>query len=376
MNFDLLIYGKLETVSGGYRYDRELASALSNQGMSVEVVTVPRSPYLFSIARGLLWAVTRDSRPAVSIQDELCHPSLALPNALGINRPAVAIVHHLRTAEDVPAAARPIVRAVEYSYLRSVDGFIFNSHATQKSVERALRRPVPGVVAHPAWSGSPPPTGLDEISHRAGRDGPLRILFAGNLIPRKRLDSVIAALASLPRGRFRLRIAGDPAVDRSYTEQLKDQIRRWELEQYLEFLGPLSDTQLANEYREADVLAVPSQHEGFGRVYLEAHAYGLPVIGARSGGAAEIVSDGASGWLVDPQSPGRITEKLSQLADDPNLRFKMGRAALQQFRQHPTWEDNGPKIAAFLERVAALAPHDRSKSVPLAKRWKRRRSHE
>lgn len=376
MNLSLIVYGELDTVSGGYRYDRELLSALKGLGHRVSVRSLRQLPSPLAVLGGLFLSMETDRDHDLHLQDELCHPSLLIPNLLGRTRPAVAVVHHLRSSEQLSRLSRPFIEAIERAYLGTVEGFIFNSRATRASVEQLLGRSVDGVIAPPAWSGRAPNRRTG--GPLRGRDpaDPLRILFAGNLIRRKRLDSLLKAIAMLPKEDYRLRVAGDPSTDPRYAIEIGALIERLGLTAQVAMLGPLTENELAREYQSADVLAVVSQHEGFGRVYLEAHAYGLPVIGARSGGAAEIVIDGVTGWLVDPDEPVRIAEHLHDLRGQPDLWARMSSSARERFERHPTWPENAARIADYLEQFPSGSRPARSRTSYRFRPWKRRMSNE
>jgi phosphatidylinositol alpha-1,6-mannosyltransferase len=94
------------------------------------------------------------------------------------------------------------------------------------------------------------------------------------------------------------------------------------------------DDALAPLYASADVFAMPCRDrwlgletEGFGIVYLEAAACGIPVIAGRSGGSHEAVDDGATGFVVDGRAVAEVGDALSRLCHDAELRERMGLAA-------------------------------------------------
>ncbi|MYK79061.1 MAG: glycosyltransferase family 4 protein, partial [Acidobacteria bacterium] len=107
------------------------------------------------------------------------------------------------------------------------------------------------------------------------------------------------------------------------------------------FRGPLGPAALAGLLRDSALLAVPSTHEGFGIVYLEGFAFGLPALAAASGGAAEIVNDGETGWSIRESESGgaarRIADRLETLAADRGRLAAMGLRAAETHRSHPTW---------------------------------------
>ena len=105
MRIGLVIYGSLETVSGGYIYDRMLIEHLRHQGDQVEIISLPWRDYGRHLIDNLSWSLYRRLRCAsfdVLLQDELNHPSLLGLNHWLRNRvryPILAIVHHLRCNE-------------------------------------------------------------------------------------------------------------------------------------------------------------------------------------------------------------------------------------------------------------------------------------
>ena len=369
MRIGLLIYGSLDTLSGGYLYDRKLVEHLRQAGDSVEIVSLPWRSYPAHLADNFslrLYRRLRELSVDILLQDELNHPSLALVNRrlrrLRPRYPLISIVHHLRSSEQHPRRLLPLYRAVERCYLRTVDGFIFNSRTTRQAVaelrgeseeergERENFTALRGVIAYPAADHLPvPDEGAAQrlISARQSDAGPLRILFVGNLIARKGLHHLIAALSRLPPAEWRLDVVGDDGVDSAYAAALRRQIGAAGLEDNIRLHGRVSDSELAQQYRAAHLLAVLS-YEGFGIVYLEAMAFGLPVLASVDGGGGEIVRHGVNGFLVEPTDADGIAGHLSALAGDRERLAALGRNARQRFDSHPRWADSAAAIREFL----------------------------
>src|SRR5215203_3408456 len=177
MRIGLIIYGSLDTLSGGYLYDRKLVDYLRSQGDSVEVISLPWRNYLAHLTDNLRFRLP--SNLDVLIQDELNHPSLIFANWEKHPYPIVSLVHHLRCSELRPKWQNAFYRVVEKKYLQSVDGFIFNSQTTKSVVRGLLVNGKPCIVAYPPTDRFGDAISEDEIIERA-KGEVLRILFLGN----------------------------------------------------------------------------------------------------------------------------------------------------------------------------------------------------
>ncbi len=355
MRIGLLVYGSLETISGGNLYDRKLVEYLRGQGDQVELVSLPWRTYAHHLGDNLTpdWRRKLEGLPLdLLLQDELCHPSLAWSNrqiraCSGI--PLISIVHHLRCSENHPAWILPFYRTIERAYLASVDGFIFNSQTTRRSVEHLLGHAgLHGVTALPAGDRFQGQVSADEISCRARQAGPLEVLFVGNLIPRKNLDLLIRALARIDRSPWNLNIVGNPAIDPAYSRSMRRLSEKLGLQSQVHFLGALDDVELGRQFRRSHVLAVPSEYEGFGIVYLEGFQHGLPALASTRGAAGEVITPGETGWLVGPDQVEAAAACLDQVAGERDRLAQMGCAAARRFHDFPTWEESMRSIRAFL----------------------------
>lgn len=359
MRIGLLIYGSLDTLSGGYLYDRKLVEHLRQAGDVVEIISLPWRNYPRRLLDNLPWqdrlkALAMD----VLLQDELNHPSLFLANRRlrqRVSYPIISIVHHLRASEDHPDRVMPFYRRVERAYLATLDGFVFNSQTTRGAVNALLGRPAPGIVAYPAADhlAVPPQSAVAAaIERRRSSRDPLRVLFVGNVIPRKGLHHLLDGLARLPRQSWHLDVVGSLAVDPGYAAAIRRQLGEQGLAGWVKLWDRLPDAALAQRYQAADLLAVPS-YEGFGIVYLEAMAWGLPVLASTAGAAHEIVTSGENGYLLDPRDAAGIATVLGQLQADRDRLARLGQAARRRFDVHPAWADSAARIRSYLEEIIA-----------------------
>ena len=352
MRIGLVIYGSLDTQSGGYLYDRRLVAHLRAAGDEVEILSLPWRNYARHLSDTFspAWAaLLRQAGFDVLLEDELNHPSLLRASRhvpSGTRR--ISIVHHLRCSERRPAWQNALYRVIERRYLRSVNGFIFNSQTTRASVEALAGPGRPGAVAVPAgdrWTDLP---STDEIAARALRPGPLRLIAVGNLIERKGFHVLLDGLAALPLESWQLRIAGRTDADPAYAARLRAQITRLGLSARVTLEGGLDDDALGAALRDCDVLAVPSSYEGYGIVYVEGMGFGLPALASAAGAAGEIITPGVDGWLAPPENPAAITAAIALLLTDRARLAAMSLAARRRFETHPTWAQSMSGARAFL----------------------------
>jgi glycosyltransferase involved in cell wall biosynthesis len=139
-----------------------------------------------------------------------------------------------------------------------------------------------------------------------------------------------------------LRIAGDGS-DRA---RLQGLTRSLGIDERVRFLGTVDEATLKRLYASSDLLALPSTQEGFGLVYLEAMAHGLPAVVAAGTAASEVVEPGLTGIAVDPDDLRELADAMVHLLTDHELWRRTGRAARAAFEARWTEE-------AFAERLRA-----------------------
>lgn len=358
MHIGLLIYGSLDTLTGGYLYDRLLCQELEALGDQVTVYSLPWRSYGRHLTDNLsrdLYHRLRHAPLDLLLQDELNHPSLVGLNYLlrrQVNYPLVSLIHLLRYTEPRPAWQKWGYRQVERLYLASVDGFIYNSQDSQQLVER-LVGPKPGVVGYPGKDHLLTAVSPRHIIRRAHQPGPLRIIYVGNVVRRKGLDLLLDALALLPRQQWRLAVIGSLEMEPDYAARLQQQVAQRGQSNSVRWLGQLPNEAIATHLQAAQLFVMPSRYEGFGIVYMEALGAGLPVLATTAGAAGEMVRPGVNGYLLEPEDVATLRRHIQTLHHDRSRLARMGLAAYRRYQKHPTWGETAVAIRTFLTDLAS-----------------------
>jgi len=223
-----------------------------------------------------------------------------------------------------------------------------NVHAAERVItpsrySAGIAQDVYGVPAA-ALAVVPEPIDLTEWRRRFAAAPPRAtsaptVLAVARMYPRKRLDDLVRATATL-RTRIpgvRVRIVGEGPE----SARLRRLARALGLDDTVTFLGEIARQALAVEYVGADCFCLPTVQEGFGIVFTEAMAAGLPVVACRAAAVPEVVEDGRTGLLVSPRSPEELAMALEKVLTSAALRRELG--------------DNGRRRveALDLDRVAA-----------------------
>jgi glycosyltransferase involved in cell wall biosynthesis len=354
MRVGLMIYGSLDALTGGYLYDRKLAAHLSAHGDDVEVISLPWRNYARHLSDNVSPSLLRRLRTArldVLLQDELNHPSLVTTNLRLRKRrtyPIVTVVHVLRAAEYLRSPLHRLYASTERRYLASVDAGVFCCQATRGAAEALLGRGMSGVVARPSCDHLTHPSSAAEVTARARQLGPLRILSVANVVPRKGLHTLLAALARVPHELWRLAVVGSLVMDPAYVRRVRRLIADAGLEANVELVGAVANSQVPAHLAASHVLVVPSSLEGLAIACLEAMRFGLPVISTTAGGVTEVVDHGQEGFLVAPGDGESLTTYLALLATDRDRLLRMGLAARRRAETLPTWDQSLEPARALL----------------------------
>lgn len=197
---------------------------------------------------------------------------------------------------------------------------------------RALIEVVPNATFAPRVQPDPRPS-----------QGPVHILFLGEIGVRKGVPELLQALAKLPPGEtWRATLAGNGGVDAARSETA-----RLGLQDRVAVRGWADPQEVDRLLREADVLVLPSHHENLPMSVIEGMAYGLAVVTTPVGAVPDIIIPGQTGVLCPPGDPDALAQALRTVITDPALRRRLGRAARDFHREHLEAE-------AFVRRLKSI----------------------
>jgi len=183
-----------------------------------------------------------------------------------------------------------------------------------------------------------------ELRRRHGFEGPT-LVFAGRLTPQKSLEVGLEALA-MSDG-VTLLIAGE-GPERADLERRTEKL---ELDGRIRFLGPCSRETVFELLRAADAALLSSSWENFPHMVVEALAVGTPVLATRTGGVAEIVTDGENGLLVPPGQPEALAAAIARFFGDEQLRHRLRAAAAASIEGYAPETIYG-RLEAILQKAA------------------------
>jgi len=193
-------------------------------------------------------------------------------------------------------------------------------HAAAARIPRSRVVVIPNAIEAP--SANPPSADRSTLNLAPAA---AKLVFIGRLEPQKGLDLLLDAIARLPtEKRLSLAVLG-AGPDRQQSEQ---QAERLGIANLVRFLGWRPNP--AEWIAAADALALPSRWEGMPNVVLEAMAMGKPVIATNVEGVADLIEDGRTGWIAEPESPASLSNTLLRFLNDQNRWAAMGAAARQK----------------------------------------------
>lgn len=197
-----------------------------------------------------------------------------------------------------------------------------------------------------------------EARRRLGWDDTPVVLFVGRIQPLKGVDVAVEAFALIRRhlAGARLVVIGGPSgpAGAQEVESIGGRIRRLGLEDAVTMLPPVPHPALADHYRAADVLVLPSRSESFGLVAAEAQACGLPVVATRVGGLIHVVAHERSGLLVDGWDPAEHADAVMSIISDTEVRAGYADRAVE-WAERFSWEATAHRFLELYQGAISRA---------------------
>ena len=305
----LLVSGDPGRRTGGNLYDRRMERACRRAGVPLRIISVGSTARARAELAGL--------RPRVIVIDSV---------AIRIAAPLVRWAHEELRARIVALMHMPTNARGTSALLRAADRVV----AVGPDLGRALGVPRSRLsVIPPGSDGIPRLTRAAGRSRRRGRS--LRVLAVANWSPAKGIAPLVAAAARMPE--VHLDLVGEIGTG-PYRDAVLSRILSDGLGARVVVHGALGERALARRYADADVFALPTEREGYGIVFAEALAHGLPVIAVDIPSVRAIVGD--AGLFVPPRRVEPLVSAL-KLMTDAWLRRRLAKNARDRARALPSW---------------------------------------
>lgn len=295
--------------------------------LGIKVRTAPLHGHLSAIAPLIIASTLINQKGPVVIHAHKNEDAIIAlkTRTLLSSRPDIRVVMTVHLIEQ--ASSHP---AVEKVY-RNIDAIIFVSNKAEEtflSSHPVIDRKKIKVIHNSVYEDKIP-----EVADDMNKDGHVRMLYIGRIVPEKGIDTLIEAMTALPA--TLLMICGTGPDD--YISSLKDLAERLGVDKRMKWVG--FSHEVEKYIGRAEIGVVPSRwKEPFGLVILEFMSHQIPVVSTNNGAQPEIITDGADGFLVPPDNPGALAAAIRRLSDNPSLRKKMGEAARKTFLDRFTYD--------------------------------------
>ena len=336
------IPGDIETLTGGYIYERRLLLGLRAAGHDVthlELSAAFPEPGKADMADAVRHLSAIDPE-RVLILDGLVFG--AIDGLETVRAPILAMIHHpLALETGLSDARRAHLFATEQRNLDYAGHVLVPSRHTAEILTTQYGVAAPNITI--AQPGTDCPSG-----DRAPTSPPL-ILSVGLQHPRKGHDILLKALTRLVDLPWQAVIVGR-AHDQDYATALAEMIADLNLTDRVTRTGVVPRASLDQYFRAATVFALATRYEGYGIVFDEALRWGVPIVSCDTGAVRDTVPPGA-GLLTPPDDPGAFSEALRRVLTDDIAREKMADAAQTAGTHLPSWVDTAAVASSVLESL-------------------------
>jgi glycosyltransferase involved in cell wall biosynthesis len=347
--------GDIETVSGGYLYDRYVIRELTAQGWDIELLSLgPSFPFPDEetlIKAGYLLSQIEPGKPIVIDGLALGVMPEAIAQA-SANHLIIALIHHPLAFESGLTTDQQVkFQRSEKLALSYADHVIANSPLTAQTLMESFGvdgKKITTVI--PGTNQVSPP--LHQVRNHFTSENEFKWLSVGSIIPRKGFEVLIEALAPLNEMPWSLSIVGDNTRDVKAYSDLLEKIASFHLQDRIHIHGVIDSMRLDSLYRGADGFVLASLFEGYGMAYAEALSYALPVVGTSGGAISQTVPDSA-GILIPPGDVTSLTAALKLVMLDSHRREQFSLGAKEAAENLPTWIESAKVFADVIKAYRA-----------------------
>jgi len=339
------IPGDINTLTGGYAYDRRLLAELHALGHKIEYLPLS-SRFPVPDAEALADAAAQFAAlpdQAIVIADGLAYgvmDTIAEQHAARLN--IIALCHHpLMLEAGLSSALAQQLFLSEQRALNAAKAVLVTSAMTGKILTEQFAISATKIVV------APPGTDPQPFAPCSGN--PPVLLTLATLTRRKAHDLLIDALARIKHLAWSARFVGGMDFNPAWVALLKNKVASYGLEERILFIGNVADS--ASEYSAADLFVLPSLFEGYGMAFAEALSFGLPIVAARAGAVPDVVPASA-GILVTPNDSVALADALQRLLTDTAV-CKQYQTGAQAAAQHlPSWKDTAAVVANLINQTS------------------------
>ena len=315
-------------------------------------LSFPEWPFPLAALRGAAVLRRSEELGASAVLVDSIAAALVAP-ALATRRhrvPVIAVLHQPPGGIDHGIVRARAQALLDRLALRRADVLIAASdHLAKQLVEAGFAQSRIRVVP-PGRDVAPRPEGPEPDLRRGRRAA---FLTVANWLPQKGILELLEAFARLPADAATLHLAGDASADARYATRVRSRLTEADLSGRVVAHGPLSRENVAGLYRAADAFVLPAARETYGTVWGEAMAFGLPVIGWRTGNLPYLADDEREGLLVETGDVEALSRALLRLALEQDVRARLGAAAKRRALARPTWEASAERFFAAIRECVA-----------------------
>lgn len=332
-----------DLTTGGYIYDRRIVQGLRQLGWSVAVEELAPgfpAPTAVELQATAAWLEAADPETPLVV-DGLAYGAMGdIVGPFKDSRRLIALVHHpLADETGLDPLTVERLRDAEMVALTAARGVVVTSPFVKNRLDGYGVPPGRIHVVEP---------GVDRRPLSRGSSGVPLLLCVGSYVPRKGQDVLLRALDRIRDRHWRLICVGTSDLDATYEAEVRALAEG--LGNRVELHGAVPPRTLDALYAEADLFVLASHYEGYGMVFAEALASGLPIVACAGGATADTVPETA-GRLVGAGDVTGLARTLAGLLDDPPSRRLLALGAREARARQSDWTMASARFAAAIEAI-------------------------